>query len=540
LIEVIAQIQCEHVCFVHLECIIGPSGLLVHEANHHLANGNAMTVVTGLPPLTTGEIYSAELLRALGGFLIPGGPREPRALVQALATAAAVSGQPPPCNLSAVPFDAARHYGFEPHEIPQDLFFGSLAETSRLRSLDTHLRNGDDDIALLRSWKRLAVEQQERCLDGATPAGSRGRRPGRIRILWVSLGAAYCGAQSAIVNVVRRIDRREFEVSFVVGFAGLFTERLTTDGFHVICPDGDVSRPTLANALWWASLLRRLEPDIIHLEDATLLQAVHTANVIHLPIVQQIRIADVSRYYECATFASAVVAPSEYLRQQICQLDVSPHRVHVILDCVSQEDFEDLDPSAARAALAISPQWEVITVVARFAPQKRHDLAIDVLSRLASNTAVRLAFAGDAGHDGPYYDRLRKSITERGLSDRVLWLGFQRDIKRVLAATDIFLSCGDREGLGFATLEAMASGLPVVARGGAGAGEATEDGVTGFVVSADDGETLVHAAKTLVEDPGLRRQFGMAGRDRCRELFNPTISAQNLMALYHRVLRDAA
>ena len=92
----------------------------------------------------------------------------------------------------------------------------------------------------------------------------------------------------------------------------------------------------------------------------------------------------------------------------------------------------------------------------------------------------------------------------------------------VLRGADVFVfpSLPTGEGMPGVLIEAGLSGLPVVATAVPGVRTMVEDGVTGFVVDADDGAAMVEATARLVADPALRRRMGEAARRRCVAQFS--------------------
>ena len=108
----------------------------------------------------------------------------------------------------------------------------------------------------------------------------------------------------------------------------------------------------------------------------------------------------------------------------------------------------------------------------------------------------------------------------RLLGPRLKMLGYRHDVAALLAAADIFCLPSHFEGLPMSIIEAMLTGLPVVATDIRGPREQVVDGQTGFLVPAGEATPLAQALGRLVAEPGLRARLGAAGRERALERFD--------------------
>jgi glycosyltransferase involved in cell wall biosynthesis len=110
------------------------------------------------------------------------------------------------------------------------------------------------------------------------------------------------------------------------------------------------------------------------------------------------------------------------------------------------------------------------------------------------------------------------------------------DIPALLRTADVFVLSSRWEGLPLAIIEAMMSGLPVVGTRVGGVAEVMVDGETGLLVPPKDPEALASALNRLLEDAGLRRQMGEAGRRRALDRFTEARMLAETTAVYSRSL----
>lgn len=178
----------------------------------------------------------------------------------------------------------------------------------------------------------------------------------------------------------------------------------------------------------------------------------------------------------------------------------------------------------------------VLLHIGRFAPQKNHRLLVEGCA-LASREypSMQLWLVGE----GPLRAEVERLVREKGLEERVLFLGVRSDVPELLAAADIFVLPSDWEGLPLVVVEAMAAGKPVIASAVGGVPELIEQERTGMLVPAGDPEALAQAILRLARDPELRRRVGEAARASAVERFDIGRTAREYGELYLRLLEEA-
>lgn len=147
-------------------------------------------------------------------------------------------------------------------------------------------------------------------------------------------------------------------------------------------------------------------------------------------------------------------------------------------------------------------------------------------------TACRLIIVGK----GPEHAELQRRIEQLGLTQRVRLLGNRSDVAELLAECDVFVLSSIAEGMPVTLMEAMASGLPVVATEVGGVASVVEHGVTGTLVPAGDPRALAEALGGYMADEALRRRHGDAGRARVTTDFSLSAMLSAYTALYDSLL----
>ncbi len=188
------------------------------------------------------------------------------------------------------------------------------------------------------------------------------------------------------------------------------------------------------------------------------------------------------------------------------------HRVEVVGNGRDPGTFHP-DPAARariRTSLATPPGRVAIVIVSRLVRQKGYPELLEAMQVVpeAELWVVGERLASDRGPD------LSPLFATSGLAERLKMLGYREDVPAILAAADIFVLPSHFEGLPMVVIEAMLSGLPVVASDIPGPREQVLPGVTGILVPPADPEALAAALGTLAASPEKRLSMGLEGRAR--------------------------
>lgn len=210
--------------------------------------------------------------------------------------------------------------------------------------------------------------------------------------------------------------------------------------------------------------------------------------------------------------SEAVVANSAGLAD-LARETLPGYPFRVIPNGVDADRFRPRDDSASPADTPASSDPVRLLFVGRISTQKSLDVllhALAALERESSGTDWRLDLVGD----GPEKPRLSALAESLGIADRIRWRGWalKPEMPGVYREADLFVFPSSDEGMPNSVLEALASGLPVVASRIRGTVDLVRDGREGFLHEPGDVQTLSRAIAQLIQEPALRKQMAAAAR----------------------------
>jgi glycosyltransferase involved in cell wall biosynthesis len=206
-------------------------------------------------------------------------------------------------------------------------------------------------------------------------------------------------------------------------------------------------------------------------------------------------------------------------------------KVEVVYNAVDIERFDVASSPTLRADLGADPARPLVLTPARLDEQKGHPTLFEAATRLPD---AIFALAGE----GPERAALEALAAERGIADRVRFLGHRTDIPQLLAACDVFALPSLYEGSSLAVLEAMAARRPVVSSAIGGTDELIDDGETGLLVPPGDAGALAEALGRLLSEPELRESLAARGRERVVRDFTREAMGSRVTAIYEELLGD--
>ncbi len=187
---------------------------------------------------------------------------------------------------------------------------------------------------------------------------------------------------------------------------------------------------------------------------------------------------------------------------------------------------------SVRQSLGVADSDVLLLSVGSICERKNALFLVDMLARIP-DSRVKLVLVGPV-LEPAYGAQLQDRIAAAGLRERVLEVGFHAEPTLFYRAADAFVFASKSEGFCNVYLEAMCHGLPVVTRYLSGLTDYLfEHGRTGYFAS--ELEPFVRSVQALVDDPGLRRQVGQAGREDMLRSYRLDRIAGLYVALYRRL-----
>lgn len=287
-------------------------------------------------------------------------------------------------------------------------------------------------------------------------------------------------------------------------------------------------------------LVHRLRPDIIHTHMNALYYVLLAAKIGTVPVLVHTVHTDVyqestrlGRALSAMAFHSGVVpvavaeAVSETVRKKYhaSNVPVIPNGI-----CVSEFDWTNHERIDCRSHNCISDNTLLFVTLARVDRVKGIDILLDafrIVRRRCKTCALWII------GDGPLRARLEQSTQEL---ENVRFLGHRNDVRRLLAAADVFVLPSRYEASPLALLEAMAAGKPVIATAVGGIPEILHGNQQGLLVLPETPKGLAGAMIRLASDHDARTRMGMNAREWARRNFTSRRMAATYMELYKRLL----
>ena len=347
-----------------------------------------------------------------------------------------------------------------------------------------------------------------------------------LKVLYLLNFAGKAGTERYVESLVKYLNGRKIQAYFAYNIKGLLVERLEAMGIETYQLEMN-SRFDLKAAKKLAQLCKELGIDLIH---------THYLRENYIAMLSKkynpgVKVVYTSHFVMKNDFITKlsnrilskkqdrVIAVCNIGKQQLIKNRLDAKKIDVIFNAVDPEYWAQPVESTLRQDYGIAEDEFVMLCAARFAPDKGHKYLINSVKYLEgiTNAKFRLVLGGD----GELLEQTKEQVKQLSLEDKVLFIGFQNDMKNLYYGSDIYVNASEHEALSFVIIEAMAAGLPVIATDMAGNSDiVNEDSDCGILVEYDNPESMASAMKKMIEDKELYARYKKGALDAIDRKFN--------------------
>lgn len=284
------------------------------------------------------------------------------------------------------------------------------------------------------------------------------------------------------------------------------------------------------------SLIVNHEIDLVHIhDDRSMWLWGLAARMLKIPVVWHVRQIEGNRILDSmrTRLATTIVFISNATTNR-----VSIKSPYVIPNPVDTDLFRPTVSSrqTKRKEIGLKPERMTVGFVGRLVHQKRPEWVVEAGRRLLDQGVdLQVVIVGDDRSGGRYVAKLKEQLRERH-KDRFWWLGYRNDVYRIMQGIDVLGVPSAVEGFGRVIIEAMATGVPVVATACGGPSEIIEDGKTGRLVPPDSFEDFTAGIREILLESAVRERMGGAARRVAVTRYHPRHIAGRITGVYESMI----
>ncbi|MBQ7798409.1 MAG: glycosyltransferase family 4 protein [Clostridia bacterium] len=185
---------------------------------------------------------------------------------------------------------------------------------------------------------------------------------------------------------------------------------------------------------------------------------------------------------------------------------------------VNKYDNTTFNKDEFKQSLGLKDEFVILTV-AEFIKRKNYKTSLKTIAELKNNN-VKYLICGR----GMLEQDIKQQIKYLGIEDKVILLGYRKDINRIMQIADVFFLPSNQEGLCLSIIEGLNYGLPIVTSDVRGCKDLVEDGKNGYVGKKEDYQYFAKMIKKLIDNNDLREEMGEQSK-----LMSPEYSIENVL-----------
>ena len=358
----------------------------------------------------------------------------------------------------------------------------------------------------------------------------------RYNILYTtSFSGMMGGGQWSLYYLIKHLNKEIFHPIVLCPDEGELADKMrSADADMIFMDTGRISHlnPFVIKKL--ISIIKDRSIALIHTDSTTeTFYAGISAKILSIPLIWHIRASEDEWFLDriLSLFSTKLILVADALSLRFKWLKKT-NKMAVVYNGVDIEEFDRFSQSfSLRKEFNIDKDVVVIGCIGRIEERKGQKYLIDAMKDIDN---VKLILAG-SGEDR-YIKWIKELCEELKISDRVIFIGYRKDISAFLKEIDILVFPTLTEAFSRVILEAMTAGKPVIATDVGGNREAVVDGVTGYIVPTKDLVALANKINELVKDKEKRIKMGSAGRKRVEELFTIEKYVRAVEQIYKEIL----
>lgn len=365
-----------------------------------------------------------------------------------------------------------------------------------------------------------------------------------ISILHVSTPKSWRGGEQQLAYLFEELDKRGIDQHILCARGGELESRCEREGWsHSSAKVRSSINPLFAKKI--RSLCKKRPFDLIHVHDSkahtfAVMAAALFANPIPILVSRRVDFPVSSSPLSKWKYNHSKVARIICVSDTIAKITGTSIRdqsklttVHSGVDPARFERVKQTKPLFEE--LNLNPEIPVIGNVSALAPHKDYPTFIAAAKALTERDVdAQFVIVGD----GPLRSEIHLRAERSGISDRIFFTGFRKDVLEVLSDFSVFLITSETEGLGTSILDAFGCGIPVVATRAGGIPELVVHEKTGLSAPAKDAKQLATEVERMLSDDNLRMQLVKNAKQHLQQ-FTKVTTAEKTLAVYKDVLTSS-
>ena len=383
------------------------------------------------------------------------------------------------------------------------------------------------------------------------------------RILYLHAGAEMYGADKVLLELIKGLDRQEFEAHVILPNDGVLVEALRQVGAQVSVLDYPILRRKYFNPkgiLEYLKSYRRYSQkiaqyvrgngiDLVHNNTTAVLEGVYLKRKVKLPLIWHVHeiivkpkaISDFINFL-MGRYADKIVTVSQAVASHVNQSPfIKADQVQVIYNGVDNAVYHPMQASTVRERFAIPEESLVIGMVGRVNAWKGQGDFLEAVTPILEQNPNSIAFLAGSAFSGEEWrvEELESTIAKSSVASQIKRVDYYEHTTELYNMFDIFvLPSTNPDPLPTVVLEAMACGKPVVGYRHGGVCEMVDEGTNGLLATPNQPAELSKAIQELADNTEKREQFGKASVQRQKELFSLQSYIRNFSELYKTDRKD--